>query len=64
MNRLQIASAGAGLLLKTAARTVLAFRQQRLGGLVPLAALLLLFGVVLWVLNAIAPVAPFVYSLI
>lgn len=47
----------------TVARTLGAFAQQRLGAFVPFVAFLLLLAGVLWIISAIAPLAPFVYSL-
>ena len=48
---------------KTAYRTVQMFGNLRLGGMAPFFAILLVGAVVLWFINAIAPLAPFVYSL-
>lgn len=47
----------------TVLRTFQTFSHHRLGAFVPFVGLLLLLAGVLWVINAIAPVAPFVYSL-
>ena len=52
------------LILRTCVRTTGALHSHRLLALGPLFFLLLLFAVVLYLINAIAPVAPFVYSLI
>ena len=52
------------LLFRTCVRTTGALHNHRLLALGPLFFLLLLFAVVLYLINAIAPVAPFVYSLI
>lgn len=49
---------------KTASRTLGAFRKHRLGPLLPVVAFLILWAVVLWLINSISPLAPFVYSLI
>lgn len=48
---------------RTVTRTFETFSQHRLGVFVPFVGLLLLLAGVLWVINAIAPLAPFVYSL-
>ncbi len=48
---------------RTAARTVATLRAHRLGGFVPVFGVLLLLAGVLALVNAIAPLAPFVYSL-
>ncbi|MEO7594840.1 MAG: hypothetical protein ABI134_26730 [Byssovorax sp.] len=48
---------------RTAWRTAAAFRSQGLGRFVPFVLVLLLGSAVLWVLNTIAPLAPFIYSL-
>ena len=54
-----------GLLLipMSAGRTFSMLRRHNIGGLGPLFVLLLLGSVVMWMANAIAPLAPFVYSL-
>ena len=52
------------MILRTCLRTTEALHSHRLLALGPLFFLLLLFAVVLYLINAIAPVAPFVYSLI
>lgn len=53
--------------LKTTSKTAIAtfgmLRSHRLGPFVPFVGFLLLGAVLLWVINAIAPLAPFVYSL-
>ena len=49
---------------KTAARTLGAFHDHRLGPFLPFVAFLILWAVVLWLINSISPLAPFVYSLI
>ena len=48
---------------RTALRTVKAFSDQGLGRFVPFVLVLLLGAAVLWVVNTIAPLAPFIYSL-
>lgn len=48
---------------KTVVTTLGVLRQHRLGALIPLFGVLLLGALVLWLINAIAPLAPFVYSL-
>ena len=45
-------------------RTVDAFHDHELGSFTLLFFVLMLFAVVLYLINAIAPIAPFVYSLI
>lgn len=49
---------------KTAGRTLGAFRNHQLGPFLPFVAFLILWAIVLWVINSISPLAPFVYSLI
>jgi hypothetical protein len=49
---------------KTAARTLGAFWNHRLGPFLPIVTFLLLWAIVLWLINSISPLAPFVYSLI
>lgn len=44
-------------------RTFATFGHHRLGVFVPFVALLMMLAGVMWVINAIAPLAPFVYSL-
>lgn len=48
---------------RTVRSTFATFSHHRLRVFIPFVALLLLLAGVLWVTNAIAPVAPFVYSL-
>ena len=48
---------------KTVTTTLGMLRQHRLGALIPLFGILLLGAMVLWLINTIAPLAPFVYSL-
>ncbi len=55
---------GLGLIWTTTSRTVEAFHDHELGSLTPLFFVLLMFAVVLYLINAVAPIAPFVYSLI
>ena len=47
----------------TIGRTVQALRGHRLGALVPLGVFMIGWAIVLWAINAVAPLAPFVYSL-
>jgi hypothetical protein len=47
----------------TALRTATAFQNQGLGRFVPFVLVLLFGSAVLWVINTIAPLAPFIYSL-
>ena len=47
----------------TVLRTASVFRSYKLEGFVPFLAFLFSGAVVLWVVNAIAPLAPFIYSL-
>jgi hypothetical protein len=54
---------GARGIARTVRRTFATLSDQRLGAFVPFVGLLLLLAAVLWVINAIAPLAPFVYSL-
>ena len=49
---------------KTAGRTLGAFHDHRLGPFLPVVAFLILWAIVLWLINSISPLAPFVYSLI
>ena len=51
------------ILVRTALGAAGMLRRQRLGFLIPALALLLAFAVVMWAVNAVAPLAPFVYSL-
>ena len=55
----------AGLIIvpRTALRTLRAFSDQGLGRFVPFVLVLMLGAAVLWVVNTIAPLAPFIYSL-
>ena len=53
---------GIALLAKTAARTFSTLRSHRLGRFVPFLGVLLFGAIVLWFINTIAPLAPFVYS--
>ncbi len=55
---------GATLIARTCQRATASFYNQRLGMLIPLFVALLLFSIVLIFLDSIAPLAPFVYSLI
>ena len=55
--------AGPLLLVKTAFRTFGALRDHRLAALIPFAAYLLVGALFLWIVNTVAPLAPFVYSL-
>jgi len=48
---------------RTAVRTAMAFRHQGLGRFVPFVFVLLFGAAVLWIINTIAPLAPFIYSL-
>jgi hypothetical protein len=54
---------GVVLTWKTVMATLAMLRKHRLGALIPLFGLLLLGAMVLWLINTIAPLAPFVYSL-
>jgi hypothetical protein len=47
----------------TGVRAVLAFRNQGIGRFAPFVFLLLFGSALLWVINTIAPLAPFIYSL-
>jgi hypothetical protein len=47
----------------TALRAAGAFRNQGLGRFVPFVFVLLFGSAILWVINTIAPLAPFIYSL-
>ena len=47
----------------TIRRTFVTFSHHRLGVFVPFVGVLFLLAGVLWFINAIAPLAPFVYSL-
>jgi hypothetical protein len=48
---------------RTALRTAMMFSEQGLGRFVPFVFVLLFGAAVLWVINTIAPLAPFIYSL-
>lgn len=48
---------------KTALTMFEALRRHRLGVFIPFVAFLLLGSAVIWLVNTIAPLAPFVYSL-
>jgi hypothetical protein len=48
---------------RTFGKTAHALASHRLGGMIPFAWFLLLWAIILWSVNAIAPMAPFVYSL-
>jgi hypothetical protein len=52
------------LIWSACGRTINAFHDHKIGSLTPLFFVLLMFAVVLYLINAIAPIAPFVYSLI
>lgn len=54
---------GAKVVLQTVWRTFGTLAAQRLGVFVPFVGFLFLLAGVLWVINVIAPLAPFVYSL-
>lgn len=47
----------------TVTRTFQTLSRHRLGVFIPFVGILLLLAGVLWTINAIAPLAPFVYSL-
>ena len=64
MSSIRLYGAWALGLGKTAARTLGAFRNHRLGAFSPVVGFLILWSVLLWMINAISPLAPFVYSLI
>jgi hypothetical protein len=51
------------MITRTALRTMTMFRNYGMGEFVPFMAFLFAGAVVLWLVNAIAPLAPFVYSL-
>ncbi|MFO0629463.1 MAG: hypothetical protein U0325_28060 [Polyangiales bacterium] len=48
---------------RTIRRTLGMLRDQGLGALRPLFVLLVLLALLLWAINTLAPLAPFVYSL-
>lgn len=52
-----------GLLRVTVARTLATLRVYRLDGFIPFVAFLFAGAGVLWLVNAIAPLAPLIYSL-
>ena len=54
---------GMFLLVTTASRTMSMLSKQRMGRFAPFLGFLLLGSALLWVVNTIAPLAPFVYSL-
>lgn len=54
---------GIVVILKTARVTFSTLSNHRLGIFIPFVACLLLGAIVLWLVNTIAPLAPFVYSL-
>jgi hypothetical protein len=54
---------GLVIIAKTCSRTLGAFRDHRLYAFVPFVLWLLAGSVLLWIINTIAPLAPFVYSL-
>lgn len=56
-------NSGIAVMYRTIARTVQTLRSHRLGALVPVFGLLLLVSILVWAINSIAPLAPFVYSL-
>lgn len=64
MGRLSLYLRLAFSLVATTTRTLGAFRDHKLWPLLPLVAFLLTWAVVLWAINSISPLAPFVYSLI
>jgi hypothetical protein len=47
----------------TIARTMSTFTHHRLGIFVPFVGFLMLLAGVMWIIHAVAPLAPFVYSL-
>ena len=55
---------GIRLLVYTCSQTLFAFRDHKLTSLTLLFFVLLLLAALLYLINAVAPVAPFVYSLI
>lgn len=54
---------GPVMVVRTATRTGEMLKHHRLGRFVPAFFVLLAGAAVLWVINTIAPLAPFVYSL-
>lgn len=57
-------STGLRLIWVACGRTVDAFHDHQIGSLTVVFFVLLLFAVVLYLINAVSPIAPFVYSLI
>jgi len=55
--------AGPLLIATTVSRTFETLKNHRLAPFIPIVGLLLLGAIVLWIVNTIAPLAPFVYSL-
>jgi predicted RND superfamily exporter protein len=51
------------LVARTIRRTSGTLMDHKLGALVPVFGVLVLLALLLWVINSIAPLAPFVYSL-
>lgn len=49
--------------LRTVRRTLGMLRAQGLGALAPLFVILALLALLLWAINTVSPLAPFVYSL-
>lgn len=54
---------GLHIIAKTSSRTLGALRAHRLGTMIPFVMYLMLGAVLLWLVNTVAPLAPFVYSL-
>ena len=54
---------GLAILGRTVYRTAGTLRRHRLGFLLPVFVFLLLAAAILWIVNGVAPIAPFVYSL-
>lgn len=54
---------GVVIIWKTSFRLMAALRAHRMGSMIPFVAYLLLGAVILWLVNTVAPLAPFVYSL-
>lgn len=54
---------GLVMIPKIGMRTFSTFQNHKLGSFLPFLVFLLLGSGVMWVINAIAPLAPFVYSL-
>lgn len=63
MNRSRRWYTGFGIIARTITRTFGVLRSHRLGVLIPTFSVLLLLALLLWAINTIAPLAPFVYSL-